>query len=117
MTVDSAKRRGRVTPVHTHYKPRVLCIVSLSDLTTAAKAIARRINATYRDRRCGSYLFVDGSGRAFVVSEEASVAQTWCREKFSWLVGLYSPGIMGHALEPTIAGVTEDLAYHLGVHP
>ncbi|GAB1407682.1 hypothetical protein MASR1M8_16010 [Thermomonas brevis] len=117
MAVELARRGGRVSPVHNCHTPRVLCIVTIPDITSAAKAIARRINATYRDRRCGSYLFVDGSGRAFVVSEEASVAQTWCREKFSWLVGLYSPGIMGQTLEPTIAGVTEDLAYHLGVHP
>ena len=114
-TVDSAKRRGRVSPVHTHYQPRVTCIVVLSDIPAAASAIARRIRANARDRQCGSFLFVDDSGRAYVVSEESTAAPVWCREKCAWLVGLYTIGPRAHSMDPTISGLVEDLADHLAV--
>ena len=99
-------------PWHTKHHPEPVCSVTF--VAHAANLIARRVRSTTSARGCGSYLFVSPDGMAYVVSEDAAVGQSWVRERFAWLVGLYRMGGRDNSMDPTVEGLAEDITEHMG---
>ncbi len=122
-TVEASTRRATVgrtagVPFRQSHNPVPLCELDPFDLAPSIRGVIAQMAAIEKARNCGAYLFVDPkTGKAYVVSEERSVAQVWVRDRFTWLVGFYStrkvPGLP--VLKPTPEGLREDILDHLGV--
>lgn len=104
-------------------QPRVLTILDRDNLAHGVLTIIRAIKDHRRRYGCGSYLFIDQTMTAYVITEEQSVAHDWIRNRFASLVGLYCPvahqrGLnappgVPEGLTVTVDGVTEDVTEHL----
>lgn len=112
MTANAARIPTRA-PVHRVDAPAHLCVLDPANLAYAAGRIADRIHSLNEARGCGAYLFVDEDRRAYLISEDRSVSQKWCRDRFVWLVGCYKPVPSGRHMSVTVEGLVEDLADHL----
>lgn len=95
-------------------RPRLLCRITEASLRASCELIAARIKEASRARGAASLLFIASNGDAYLIQEDHPASQTWFRERFRDYVGLYRIGRAPHALEPTLEGLLEDVADHLG---
>lgn len=117
MTATAATR----SPFHCRSKgagPSPHCLLSSTDIDTAAQSIAGAVYGISTSRGCSALLFVSPEMQVFVLSEERALAQQWLREHFAWFVGTYRPPAGRHDyrskhLDATVDGIAEDLAEHL----
>lgn len=102
------------SPFHQTRSPAVFCTVPTTDILRTARKIRNRIMQTVSSRGAGSYLYIDGARQAYLVSEDATCAQQWVRERFAWLVGFYGGvGLRVESLTPDAEGLVEDITEHL----
>lgn len=109
MTVEVTRKPRTVGASHQIHAPRAVCVVT--DIAQAVERICARILQTEASRGCGSYLYIDGQRNAYILTADATCAETWVRERFTWLVGFYAR--VGDGLQPTPEGLTEDIMDHL----
>lgn len=109
MTVEVARKPRTVGASHQIHAPRAVCVVT--DIAQAVERICARILQTEASRGCGSYLYIDEQRNAYILTADATCAETWVRERFTWLVGFYAR--VGDGLQPTPEGLTEDIMDHL----
>ena len=100
--------------IHEASQPRVVCRIERETVQVCARLIANRIREIVRARGCGVMLFIDEAGDARIVHEEHRAAHAWFRDKFRDYVGLYRIGTHARSLEPSITGIAEDVADHMG---
>lgn len=122
LEATAPRRRIRhVRSVHTEHAPAPVTVLDPEHLEPAIAAIRARVIRLKRSG-AGSYLFIDDTMQAFVISELQSIATTWVREHFGWLVAFYAPRRRDGALvnpdgtpylTATVGGVTEDVREHL----
>ncbi len=124
LALESKDRRRRVRPdhaIHKDHAPVPLLVINPADVLAGAKVIRREVVRLQRTG-AGSFVFIAPNLEAFVVSDLRSVAQAWVRERFGWLVALYSPRRSNGEtrwtdgspiLAATVAGIAEDIGEHL----
>lgn len=109
MTVEAKCKPRTIGAYHQIHTPRPICVVTNVEL--AACRIRSRVLRTEASRGCGSYLYIDEQRNAYVLSADATCAETWVRERFAWLVALY--GRNRNGMRPTVDGLVEDIMDHL----
>lgn len=115
-------RKVRAARVTHHQDNAPLPLVVLNPLDPLDVVLAIRAEVK-RIRRCGagSYVFISPAMDVFVVSELRSVAGTWVKTHFGWLVAFYAPKTKAGDkyfnglpfMAATVNGIAEDVECHL----
>lgn len=116
--LEASAPRGkvrRVRSVHQEHTPEHVVVIEPDEVGSAAEVIRCRIRRA-QHAGGGAYLFIDEELRAYVLTDLQSIAATWLREHFDWLVGYYASK-QGKGpnpyLEATQQGLIEDVGQHL----
>ena len=112
--VDRKPVKRNIGSYHQSHEPRVFCVIAPLHIAEAVARIVVRIRREENDRGCGSYLYVDPAGTAYLVREDQTASQRWIREHFDWLVGFYTklPN-PDRGLSIETHRMVEDIAEHL----
>ena len=121
LEATAVRRRVRAGSVRQEHSPFPFVIVDPCDVVQAARRLRTEILRLQRTG-AGAYVFIDREMNCYVVSELRSVAATWVKVHFGWLVGFYTgKRLNGEKRNPdgtpyltaTVAGLTEDVTEHL----
>ena len=117
---DVGIKKGRTAGVafRQNWTPTPLLVIDPHCIAPSAEAIVARILEIERSRGAGSYLFIDATMHAFVITEEKPLALQWVKSRFRELVGYYRTVRPADkripVLVPDLRGLTEDIHDHLG---
>ena len=112
MTVERSARARKIGH-HQLQPPKACCVIDLNAIAPSARLLMKRMKSNEASRGCGSYLYVEPNGSAYIVSDDAGIALDWIKSRIAWLVGFYTKfGNEHRGLAPTLDGIIEDLREH-----